>query len=126
MYVCTTSKKLVLQRIYLSKPRSDCADSLLAGGVGKEIAWESIVKFRNRNQLPNLHREIRTHMALGSPKLPDQFRTAIDNGHQIFKISAGTKVIPAPVGEGFNLCSAEINRCDRSFLPLVRSIDIAL
>jgi hypothetical protein len=42
-----------------------------AGGVGKKITWERIVKFGNRNQ-------IRTHIALGSPTLPNQFRTAID------------------------------------------------
>src|ERR1035438_8476668 len=91
-----------LQGANLSKPRNNRAYSILAGWVGRKMAWKSIVKLANRNQFLDSLREIRTHIARCTLDFSHQFGTAIDNGNQIFKVSTRVKIIPTPSGEGFD------------------------
>ena len=67
------------------------------------MTWKRIVKLANRNQFLDFRREIRTHIARRSLNFSHQFGTAVDNSNQIFKVSAGVKIILAPAGEGFEL-----------------------
>jgi hypothetical protein len=63
----------------------------------KSIAWKSIAKLANREQLLDFLGEVGTHIIRRSLNFPHQFSAAVANGNQVFKIAArGKSFLPRP------------------------------